>query len=85
MIWVRKVPQQVAERRGLSRAFTWLLFQTCFFGVAIFAVLMISATIHPAPEWLPLMLIIALIGFAGGIVGAFIAFGMLSAQDAAEE
>jgi drug/metabolite transporter (DMT)-like permease len=85
MIWVRKVPQQVVARRGLSRAFSWLLFQTCFFGVAIFAVLMISAGIHPTPAWLPLMLIIALTGFAGGIVGAFIAFGMLSAQGPAEE
>jgi drug/metabolite transporter (DMT)-like permease len=85
MIWVRKLPQQINERRGLSRAFTWLLFQTCFFGVAIFAVLIMTASMHPAPDWLPMMLIISLAGFAGGIIGAFIAFGMLSAQDAAEE
>ena len=86
MIWVRKAPQDLtAPRTGISRAFNWLIFQTCFFGIAIIALVMISGQVHPAPVWLQPMIIVALIGFAGGIVGAFIAFGVISAQDAAAE
>ncbi len=83
MIWVRKAPQGLAVKRtGLSRAFNLLIFQTCFFGVAVFVVVTVSASIHPAPWWLQSLLVVALIGFAGGIIGSFIAFGMLSSQDA---
>jgi hypothetical protein len=86
MIWVRKAPQDIAARpTGIARAFNWLIFQTCFFGIAIIATVMISSQIHPAPVWLQPMLIVSLTGFAGGIVGAFIAFGVISAQDEAPE
>jgi drug/metabolite transporter (DMT)-like permease len=86
MIWGNKASQEMAAKRtGLSRAFNLLIFQTCFFGIAIFVVVTASGTIHPEPWWLQPMLIFALVGFAGGIVGSFIAFGMLSVQDAAEE
>lgn len=86
MIWVRKAPQDLATpRTGIARAFNWLIFQTCFFGMAIIAIATISSQIHPTPIWLQPMLIVSLIGFAGGIIGAFIAFGVISAQEDATE
>jgi drug/metabolite transporter (DMT)-like permease len=86
MIWGNKAPQEMAVKHtGLSRAFNLLIFQTSVFGIAIFIIVTTSATAHPAPAWLQPMLLVSLIGFAGGILGAFIAFGMLSAHDAAED
>ena len=86
MIWVRNTPHEHEERRrdSLSRAFSWLIFQTCFFGVACYVILQIAAAQKPAPEWIQPMITIALIGFGGGIVGAFIAFSLLSARNSRE-
>lgn len=87
MIWVRKVSHDLAEQRhdGLARAFSWLLFQTCFFGIACFIILQIAGNMTPAPLWVQPMATVALIGFAGGILGALITFALLSARNVREE
>jgi branched-subunit amino acid permease len=87
MIWVRKSHKEFAEQRRsfTARAFSWLLFQTCFFGIACFIILQISATTQPVPSWLQPMLTVSLIGFAGGMVGSLITFALLSARDSASD
>ena len=83
MIWIHKGPSQLdrPQQDELPRAFWWLLFQTFVFGAIAFAIFLVATHTPGGGVWMAPFISVALLGFAGGLIGIFIVLAVAYARD----